>query len=202
MEWVTVYDLRRDRQRIDAVQEATLHRPGYGLDPNPAVLGTDEWWRAVADGRIPSRVDEGVVGHVRWGSMGDWPEWTLRRDDGQERTWTREGDHTRYVDGLRARIRVITVRWKPDSPSVLQLGQDPEHDMLIAVELEASDHRSDRLGPGPFPGAYDDLAPRRTLIGYHDRARIAACARTSRESVPDEPQIAVDSFCGQRHEAF
>lgn len=51
----------------------------------------------------------------------------------------------------------MTVRWKPDSPSVLQLGKEPEHDMLIAVELEDSDQRSERLGPGPFPGAYDDL---------------------------------------------
>lgn len=154
-----MYDLSQNRQFVDAVQEATLHRPGYGLDPNPALFGTDEWWQAVADGRIPSRVEEGVVKHVRWGSMGDFPEWTFRPDVGQERTWPREGDHTRYVDGLRARVRVVTVRWMPDSPSVVQLGQGPEHDMLIAVELEASDRRSERLGPGPFPGAYDDQNP-------------------------------------------
>lgn len=157
MAWVTVYDLRDDRQRVEQIQEATLNRPGYGLDPTPALFGTDEWWQAIADGQIPSRVEEGVVANVRWGSMGDWPEWTFRGDDGRERTWTREGDHTRYVDGLRARIRVVTVHWKADSPLVLQNGEDPEHDMLIAVELEASDLRSEPLGPGPFPGAYDDL---------------------------------------------
>lgn len=155
MAWVTVYDLHEDQQRIQQIQEATLARSGYGLDPTPALFGTDEWWQAIAHGQIPSRVDDGVVANVRWGSMGDWPEWTFHGDDGRERTWTREGDHTRYVDGLRARIRVVTVRWKPDSPLVLQSGQDPEHDMLIFVELEASDLRSERLGPGPFPGAYD-----------------------------------------------
>jgi hypothetical protein len=150
---VTVYDLRQGKQRIVAVQQATLHRPGFGLDPDPALFATDEWWQAVNDGRIPSRVEEGLVEHVRWGSMGDWPEWTLRTDDGQARPWTREGDHTRYVDGLSARTRVVTVRWKADAPSVLQIGDKPEHDMLIAVELEMSDRRSERLGPGPFSGA-------------------------------------------------
>jgi hypothetical protein len=39
---------------------------------------------------------------------------------------------------------------------VRKLRRDPEHDILLKVELEASDRRSERLGPGPFPGAYDD----------------------------------------------
>lgn len=159
MAWVTVYDLRENWRYVASVQDATLNRPGYGLDPNPAILGSEEWWQAVADGRIPSRVEVGVVTDVQWGSMGDWPEWCLLSDDGREMTWTREGDHTRYVIGLRARIRVATVRWKADSPLVRQLGRDLEHDILLKVELEASDCRSERLGPGPFPGAYDDVPP-------------------------------------------
>jgi len=150
--WVAVYDLREDRERVEQIQQASLNQPGYGRDPKPALFGTDEWWQAVADGQIPSRVEEGVVANVRWGSMGDWPEWTSMTTM-VERTWTRQGDHTRYVDGLRARIQVVTVHWKPDSPLVLQSAQDPEHGMLITVELEASDLRSKRLGPGPFPGA-------------------------------------------------
>jgi hypothetical protein len=100
---------------------------------------------------------EGVVADVRWGSMGNWPEWRFRSDAGRETTWTREGDHTRYVIGLQARIRVATVRWKADSQMVRKFGRDPEHDILLKVELEASDRRSEWLGPGPFPGAYDDV---------------------------------------------
>ncbi len=157
MDWVTIYDLHENERHIKSVQHATLNRPGYGLDPDPALFGTDEWWQSVADGRIPSKVEEGVVADVRWGSMGDWPEWIFVSDDGRETTWTREGDHTRYVTGLQARIRVATVRWKADSQMVRKHGQVPEHDILLKVELEASDRRSDRLGPGPFPGAYDEL---------------------------------------------
>lgn len=157
MAWVTIYDLRTNLQFIESVQNATLNRPGFGLDPVPALFGTTAWWDAIEDGRIPSAASEGVVAEVRWGSMGDWPEWVFRSDAGAEVTWTREGDHTRYVAGLRARIVTATVRWKPDSMSVAKLGCDPEHDMLIKVELEDSELRSVRLGPGPFPSAYDDV---------------------------------------------
>jgi hypothetical protein len=124
------------------------------------LFGSDEWWQAVADGRVPSKVGEGVVADVRWGSMGDWPEWLSRSDDGRETTWTGIGDHTRYVAGLRARIRVATVPWKADSQMVSKLARDPEHEILLKVELEAGDRRSERLGPGPFPGAYDDVSSR------------------------------------------
>jgi hypothetical protein len=58
---VSVYDLRENRQYLEYVQNATLNRPGHGLDPNPANSGSDEWWQAVADGRIPSKVDVGIV---------------------------------------------------------------------------------------------------------------------------------------------
>ena len=157
MAWVTIYDLRNNLKFIESVQDATLNRPGLGLDPVPAIFATAPWWDAIEDGRIPSASSDGVVAEVRWGSMGDWPEWVFRSDAGTEATWTREGDHTRYVVGLRARIVTATVRWKSDSMSVAQLGRDPEHDMLIKVELEDSELRSARLGPGPFPGAYDDV---------------------------------------------
>jgi hypothetical protein len=146
--WVSVYDLHRDERLVQSIQDATLSRPGFGLDPRPALFGTAEWWQAVDDGRVPSRVEVGVVAKLCWGSMGDWPEWALRTDDGRESTWTRKGDHTRNVEGLKARARIVKVRWKSDSQQVLQFGDDPLHDKLIALDLEASDDRSDTVGPG------------------------------------------------------
>jgi hypothetical protein len=112
MTWVTVYDIRHDAERVRQIQEATLNRPGFGLVPEPALFGSDEWWQAIDDGRVTATVEEGVVGVVRWGSMGDWPVWRFRSADGTESEWTREGDYTRYVEGLPARITTVITRWK------------------------------------------------------------------------------------------
>jgi hypothetical protein len=145
--------MRENRQYVESVQHATLNWPGYGLDPNPALFvvmsGGSRWLTHASQAR-----SKGVVADVRWGSMGDWPEWRFLSDDGRETTWTKEGDRTRYVARLRARIRVATVRWKADSQMVRKLDGDPEHDNLLKVELEASDRRSERLGPCPLPGAF------------------------------------------------
>jgi hypothetical protein len=149
MTWVTVYDIRHEPERVRQIQEATLNRPGFGLVPEPALFGSDEWWQAIDDGRVTATVEEGAVGVVRWGSMGDWPVWRFRSADGTESEWTREGDYTRYVEGLPARITTVITRWKADSSSV-RMGEPTAHSMLIKVELEDSDARSARAAPGPF----------------------------------------------------
>jgi hypothetical protein len=48
VDWVTVYDLREDGHYVESVQHATLTWPGYGLDPDPALFGSNEWWLADA----------------------------------------------------------------------------------------------------------------------------------------------------------
>jgi len=147
--WVTVYDLRNDDDRIRQIQEATLNRPGFGLEPDPALFGSEEWWQAVDDGHVKATVEEGLVSAVRWGSMGDWPVWCFQSAEGSESEWTREGDHTRYVEGIRARITTVIVRWKADS-HLVRMGESAAHKMLIKVELEDTDARSVRAAPGPF----------------------------------------------------
>jgi hypothetical protein len=149
MDWINVYDLHKDVDVVRAIQEATLTRPGYGLLPEPALFGSEEWWAAVEDGRVATQTLDGVVADVRWESMGDWPGWTFRASDGTESRWTREGDHTRYIVGLRARIRFAVVSWKPDC-ELVRMGESPLHDMLIRVDLEDSPDRSASEGPGPF----------------------------------------------------
>ena len=149
MEWVSVYDIRQDLRRVQAIQEATLTRPDAGLVPEPALFGTDEWWAAVADGRVETQTVDGVVADVRWESMGDYPGWTFRAVDGDGSDWTREGDYTRYVVGLAAQITYAVVSWKPDS-SLVRMGESPRHKMLICVDLQVSDRRSARTCPGPF----------------------------------------------------
>lgn len=149
MEWVTVYDLREDTKRIAQIQHATVNTEDYGLVPEPALFGSDEWWSAVADGRVETHTSEGVVSDVRWESMGDWPGWTFTAENGSESRWTREGDYTRYVEGLAARITWAVVSHKPTNIKGLATA-GRIHNMLIRVDLEASDVRSEQAAPGPL----------------------------------------------------
>lgn len=145
MEWDTVFDIRNEAEMVRHIQRATLETEDYGFLPEPALFGSPEWWAAVADGRVSTHTREGIVADVRWESMGDWPAWTFRDHDGRESRWTREGDPTRYVDGLAARITCAVVSWKPTSQFVIH-GEPAIHDQLIRVDLERSERRNNLPG--------------------------------------------------------
>lgn len=150
---VTVYDLRDDSETARLVQEATLNRPGFGLQPIPALFASPEWWSALGSPELPLLQVAGTISNVFWGSMGDWPEFRLRGPDGQESTWTRMGDATRYVEGLRAEVHYVIQRFKEDSFAA-QRGEPLEHKVVVAVLVEDSDLRSASFGPGPGGGQY------------------------------------------------
>src|SRR5260370_38068846 len=107
MNWVTVYDLHNETKSVAQMQEASLRRADLGLSPSPALVGAKEWWAIVEDGRIFKAELEGKISNVYWASMGDYPEFELTTEDGARSTWTREGDYTRYVEGLRARLAYV-----------------------------------------------------------------------------------------------
>lgn len=146
MQLVTVYSFEQDTAAyVAAMQKASLDTSNFGLSPSPALVGTPEWWRAANDGTLVRTVVNGTISRVYWGSMGDWPEYELTADDGSKSTWTREGDFARYVEGLRARITFVLHPWKvPD-----QHGLGPASEVVLTVEIEESDRRSDPHAPGP-----------------------------------------------------
>lgn len=146
MDWVTVYDFASDQQKIRAMQDATLGPTDFGVSAKPALVGTREWWRAIEEGQLPRHVLEGSVCKVYWGSMGDWPEFELVAADGTQSRWTREGDITRYVEGLRVRLTYTCHPWKKPKPSD---GLGNESHIVLRVDLESSDRRSDPRAPGP-----------------------------------------------------
>jgi hypothetical protein len=142
---VTVYSFEQDKARIAAMQKASLSASDFGLSPSPALVATPAWWRAAQDGTLVRTVVTGTITRVYWGSMGDWPECEVTAEDGVKSTWTREGDLTRYVEGLRARFTFVLHPWKvPD-----QHGLGPASKVMLTVEIEDSDRRSDPRAPGP-----------------------------------------------------
>lgn len=148
--WVTVYDLAADHRYIESVQQATLTRPGYGLEPDPALFGSEEWWGALGSDRLPIHLVEGTICRVWWGSMGDWPMFALQNSEGVESEWTREGDRTRYAEGLRARVHYVLQRLKENSQMAAMGEGFRTQKVTVKIEVEASDRRSAGAVPGPF----------------------------------------------------
>jgi hypothetical protein len=134
--WVQTYDLREDAEAVRLVQEASLHKPGFGFPPEPFLYGTPEWWSAIAEGTIESRLITGVIASVFWGSMGDWAEFTVQDANGDETTWTRKGDLTRYVEGQRVRLHCAKLDYKPDAPF------PGVAEVVLGIWLEPSDART------------------------------------------------------------
>lgn len=110
--WVCLYDFALDEARVKAMQEASLEKDSkFGLHPKPLV-GSDFWWAEIASGRRLTCLFEGNIAGVVWGSMADYPEFSIAGARGGDRSWHRDGDLRRYVDGLGVRLSYVDHDWK------------------------------------------------------------------------------------------
>ncbi len=128
-EWAKVYDLAEDAETIALVQRATTKTEQFGLVPEIALFGSEKWWQAIEDGRIPMHDVTGVISRVFMTGHGDWPEFEL--DSGGEKTaWTRFGDPALYVEGKHARVRYVLQkpRMRPVSRA--------EHKIVLRIWVE------------------------------------------------------------------
>jgi hypothetical protein len=146
MRFVRIYSFEQDQTRIDAMQKASLGTNNFGVSSLPALVGTPEWWLATQDGLLARTIVSGTISRVYWGSMGDWPECEVTSDDGAKSTWTREGDISRYVEGLRAQIVYVLHPWKTSDQEVRLPGGSK---IVLTIEIEESDRRSTRARPVP-----------------------------------------------------
>jgi hypothetical protein len=128
------------------MQAATLGATDFGVSPKPALVGTPEWWQAIEHGQLPANPLEGTISNVYWGSMGDWPEFEVLVPDGTRSRWTREGDVSRYVEGLGVRLTFVLHPWKVPKD---ELGLGDASKIVLQIDIEASDKRSDPRAPGP-----------------------------------------------------
>ena len=118
-EWIKVYDLAEDYETIRLIQRATLNTKEFGLEPEVALYGSDEWWRAVKDGRIPTHSVSGVISSVYMTGHGDWPEFEI--DSGNEKSrWTRSGDQSLYGSGRRVKVEYVVQKRRTNVLGELQ----------------------------------------------------------------------------------
>ena len=145
MEWVKVYELAEDATMIEQAQRRSLEPGRLGLQPEPALLGSVEWWSAVGSGDLESHWTTGVIGRPLWESMNDWPAVEVVEENSAVSTWTREGDVTQYSKGRGIRIRWV---WQKLKQPVEGL-PDP-HPLVLEVWLEAGAWQpTAAFGPGP-----------------------------------------------------
>jgi hypothetical protein len=144
MEWVKIYDLANDQQYVTLAQRATLEAPG-GLAPEPALLGSSEWWNAVERGELESHWVVGTIRRPMWASMNDFPVVEVEESDGVS-SWERFGDVTQYSKGRGIRIRWV---WQRRKEPIEGLGDMTK--VVIEIWLEAGNWRP-TAGFGPGPG--------------------------------------------------
>lgn len=103
---IPVYELRKDAEHVRKVQKATLTTEQYGIQPTHGLFGSDEWWQKIESGDLPKHTLRGTITRLAMGSMGDWPGFTMRTDDGAESSWQRFA-HTTELCGLYAVGRCV-----------------------------------------------------------------------------------------------
>jgi hypothetical protein len=105
-EWDIAYDLAEDEETIRLVQRATLTTKDFGLVPEVALYGSEDWWAGIADGRIPKHEARGIISRLFMSGHGDWPEFELD-SNGTKTNWTRFGNQALYAEGKEAKIEYV-----------------------------------------------------------------------------------------------
>jgi|GEM_PF-3920641 len=174
--FVLLYDFAVEDDLIAQMQKVSLDSSSpFGLSPDPLV-GSGEWWDEIGSDRRPIRWVEGVIDSVWWGSMADYPEFSIRADDGTVTTWTREGSSRRYVEGLRVRLSYVEHRWK-DVRESERLGFEPEDKLVLQVRIEDGQRRSSGIAPGPGGAGYRLARERGNVVHYLEFASHDDAAR-------------------------
>jgi hypothetical protein len=104
--WVKVYDLAEDEETIRQIQRATLNTEEFGLEPEVALFGSEEWWTAIQDGRILRHEVHGVISRVYMSGHHDWPEFEIDVS-GTKSSWTRLGPDDLYFVGNEAKLEYV-----------------------------------------------------------------------------------------------
>ncbi len=113
-EFIHVYALERDHEYVERVQAGTVEAGELALRTDNGLFGSSQWWTAIRDGTVPTERIEGII--VKLYKRGEWPEFSVE-SDGQRTSWAMDGDVSRYEEGKRVRIDIVTLEY-----------QKPKHD--------------------------------------------------------------------------
>lgn len=112
-----IYNLRDDKRVIKAIQEVSLDKSSQaGLKiENGLLFGTDEWFRAISEGKIEKHIVTGIISKIFMSGHNDYPEFEIKSNDGKTSVWTREGKDSAYEVGRRVELVYVEQRYKRPS---------------------------------------------------------------------------------------
>jgi len=147
---MTVYQLRRDKQRIEAVQKATLTTWKFGVMRTHGLFGSEEWWQKIKTGKLRVHHLSGVITRLYMGGMRDTPEFTMCSETGEESDWLRWANSSDlnafYSVDCRVEIDYVLQRHRLLS----DLSCLKRHKVVIAIRLGSQgDKGGDKGGTRP-----------------------------------------------------
>ena len=161
MALLTVYDLRKDHQRISWLQEASTTTRHVGLEPTHGLFGSRGWWQNIELGRLPVFRACGVITEVYHVGEGDFPEFAMIDGDGIETSWKREANCTEdddlYVIGRRVELSYVLQRARMD---LADLGLDQTEKCILTLRIDVPRGRTYRSANGGYGYA---IRPGRSL---------------------------------------
>jgi hypothetical protein len=133
----TVYRLALDRTFVDAVQRATLSTKEFGIEPTEGLFGSVEWWARVESGELSTHKLCEVITKVYMSGMGDFPEFQMRSESGEELSWQRfansKDQDSLYEVGRRVELDYVVQRHRPKS-------WDGGAETKCVLEVRVGDH--------------------------------------------------------------
>ena len=131
--WTPLYRFSKAIDRIQRIQTATTTTEEFGIVPDPHLFGSPEWWESIEKGEKKVFHLSGEITRIHTGGVGDWPEFEMIDDQGNYRTWAKEGDKRRYVEGLKIRIQYVEYQNRYDHST---------GNHILEIDIEESDKRS------------------------------------------------------------
>ena len=131
---ITIYRLKLDKDFIKRVQAATLTTEQFGIQPTHGLFGSRQWWESIRSGKLPVHHLEGIICKVYMGSMNDWPEFTMRTDDGRESSWSRYANDPAFA-ALYTIGRRIEIDYVIERSRYLGVGEETHRSIPIEIRV-------------------------------------------------------------------
>lgn len=122
-----VYSLADDRGFIKDVQRASLDAGPFGIEPAYELFGSDDWWKAIATGKLQVHTIQGTVCSVSSGERDDYPTFKIQSDDGTvtanlTRLWRNDDENLDILYQVGRRVIWKYVELESRNRSIRQRG--------------------------------------------------------------------------------